>query len=94
MEINATVTLKQKSSGLCLGVVSNGRDCESQVTTMECAAKGAAWKRFQRRSSFSLVSELNGQPLNLFESPLDKGRFKLDVQSGPGPKSECGVFCQ
>ena len=90
---NATVTVKQKSSGLCLGVVSNGRDCESQVTTMACIAKGAAWRRFQQRNStqFSLMSELNGQPLNLFESPLDTGRFKLDVQTCKGASQGDGV---
>ena len=89
--LNASgVTLKQTSSGLCLGVVddSSKPTCGSQVTVMDCGKLGAKWTRVADPAAagqFALLSELNHQPLDLYGG-ADPGRRNADLQTCASPE--------
>ena len=83
-------TIRQASSGACLGVVPpnppRADHCETRVTTLPCSSGAAVrWSKVagaaDASSAVQLVNELNHQPLNLYESPLDPGRFHREVQT-------------
>lgn len=90
-------TLQQGGSGLCLGVVPptppRSDHCETRVTLLPCGDSAAVrWRKLpgaagaQSASSVQLVNALNHQPLNLYESPLDPGRFHREVQTCAPPR--------
>eukprot|EP01047_Picozoa_sp_COSAG01_P059962 COSAG01_NODE_7278_length_3273_cov_47.680214_2_plen_440_part_00 len=101
MEPNVTLTIRQNSSGLCLGLKWGKAvpmpSCEVPVTVVPCGTPGARWRRLlkptresdpnaehSRSRAFALISELSGQPLDLYGGG-DLGRRNIDMQTCTSP---------
>jgi len=90
---SSAVTLRQASSGMCLGVLPlvPAAACQNRVAPMDCATGGPATRWTMQphvaadiesgTSTYVLVSQLNKQPLNVYGGPLDPGRRDREVQT-------------
>jgi hypothetical protein len=100
MEPNVTLTIRQNSSGLCLGLKWGNAvpmpSCGVPVTVVPCETPGARWRRLLQPTrendpnpehgsgTFALISELNRQPLDLYGGG-DPGRRNIDMQTCTSP---------